>query len=201
MFGFRKQERAEKRKLKDRQGELRTLLLTKHEENRKSDKAKKAIVYCEYCISEYEEWFEINETKWLRWQKVAIISGVVATLVATITIPAEWIKSYPDLDYFGWIRGIPAAIATVATAFLSSFMYREDAVRHELTVNALWNELAKFICHAKPYDNDKDDKDDTDTSTFTNAVCRLVETEVTSWGALVRGSRDAEKPPEKTEKS
>ncbi|MGY3132330.1 hypothetical protein ACVWZM_003012 [Bradyrhizobium sp. USDA 4501] len=193
MFGFRKAERAESQKLKERQRELRTLLLTKHEKNRMSDKAKTAIEYCEYCISEYEEWFEINERKWFRWQKVAIISGVIATLVATITVPAEWTKSYPELDYFGWIRGIPAAIATVATAFLSSFMYREDAVRHELTVNALWNELAKFVCHAKPYDTTKDDED---TSAFTNEICRLVETEVTSWGALVRGSRDSDNHPE-----
>ncbi|MDR3468217.1 MAG: DUF4231 domain-containing protein [Xanthobacteraceae bacterium] len=189
MFGFTSETRRQESQRKERQEQLRKLLLTQtpNEKGRSSDYSKKAIAYCEYCISEYEEWFEFNEGRWITWQKIAIIAGVVATLVATISFPRAWIPDEFE-PYWGIVRAIPAAAATIATGFLSSFMYKEDAVRHELTSNALWNELAKFLVHAKPY-NDKDGEE-VDVRVFTSTICRLVETEVNSWGALVRGQRD-----------
>ncbi|WP_160321778.1 DUF4231 domain-containing protein [Bradyrhizobium pachyrhizi] len=190
MLGFwRRSEAAER---KERQDQLRKKLLTEFANNRQSNCAQTAIAYCEYCITEYEEWFEFNEGRWLGWQKIAIIFGVAATLVAAITVPPGLIASYPIFGYFGWLRAIPAAIATVAATFLGSFMYREDAVRHELTANALWNELVKFQVGAFPYNN-KDEA--ADTSAFMGAICRLIEVEVNTWGASVRGQREGDVNP------
>ena len=121
-------------------------------ETRSSEQARKAVLYCRDCIETYDEWFEYNEGKWLAWQRIMIIGGVVATLSGVITLPEEWIKSLPWLSSFGWLRGVPAGIVTIAAGFLSSFTYKEDAVRNEVTANALRNELVKFLCNAVPYD-------------------------------------------------
>jgi hypothetical protein len=163
---------------------LRELLLT-GDSSRQSESAKKAIAYCDLCIKEYEEWFEWNERKWLRFQKVMIIGGVVATLAGVITIPDSWIASIPWVQSFGWMRGVPAGIVTIAAGYLSSFTYREDAVRHEATATALWSELARYQGHATPYDRN----DTEDTSVFINNVCRLVENETHNWSALVMGNK------------
>src|SRR5262245_29301410 len=97
--------------------------------SRKSPDAKNAIAYCEYCIRDYEYWFTRNQRKWLLWQKVVIIGGVVATLAGVITLPEGWVSG---LESFAWVRGVPAALVTIAAGFLSSFTYRDDAVRNEL---------------------------------------------------------------------
>ena len=103
--------------------------------------AKKAIAYCDLCIKEYEGWFEWNETRWIFLQRTIIIGGVVATLAGVITIPDSWAESIPWIKSFGWVRGVPAGIVTIAAGFLSSFTYREDAVRHESTATALWSKI------------------------------------------------------------
>jgi hypothetical protein len=75
---------------------------------------------------------------------------------------------------------------------LGSFNYREDAVRHELTANALWNELAKYQTCAEPYDKKDEVKD---TSTFMNNVCRLVDSELKSWSIQVNQAPATPAPP------
>jgi hypothetical protein len=174
----------ESKAVKARKRELRAILLT-GDTSRQSESAKKAIAYCDLCIKEYEEWFDWNEHRWLFFQKVMIIGGVVATLAGVITIPDSWIASIPWVQSFGWVRGVPAGIVTIAAGYLSSFTYREDAVRHESTATALWSELARYQGHAKPYD--KNDADD--TSVFVNNLCRLVENETHNWSALVMGNK------------
>jgi hypothetical protein len=186
MLGLSRAERTDKLEARARAKEIRTLLLRESGKTRATEEAKRAIAYCEMCIAEYEEWFEWNEARWLRWQKVTIIGGVVATLAGVVTIPASWLEWAPkDIGALSWLRGVPAAVATIAASYLGSFNYREDAVRHEVTSNALWNELAKFQARAEPYNLD----DGEDTSAFTNRVCDLIETELHSWSALVRGNR------------
>jgi len=182
MFGlFSTRVLAEDNSLKEQLEKLRGIVL---KNSRPSDHAAKAVAYCEYCIRTYEDWFDWNEGKWLLWQKVVIIGGVVATFAGVITLPHGWIVR-AHLESFGWLRGVPAGIVTIAAGYLASFTYREDAVRHELTANALMNELAKYQGHAHPYDIDEAE----DTSAFLNKICLLVENELHSWGALVSGNR------------
>jgi hypothetical protein len=165
-------------------------------ETRPSDQAKKAIDYCDYCIADYEAWFKYNEPRWLFWQRTVIIGGVVATLAGVITLPDVWLNSHTWVGSFGWLRGVPAGIATIAASYLSSFTYKEDAVRYEVTKSSLWNELAKFLSYAHPYNNKDDSKD---TSLFMNAICGLVDNELQTWSTLAtsdRGSNSSKKDKE-----
>jgi hypothetical protein len=185
MFGCFGKRRAE-RKL--RNAKMKTLwdgLLTPEGEARKSPEAKKAIAYCEYCILEYEQLFQDNETKWYFWQTVIILGGVVATLEGVAAIPESWALA-SHLKGFGWLRGVPAGIVTVASALLSSFTYREDTVRFEVTGNILSNELVKYLGRAKPYNSSDEAKD---TSYFVNRISELVETELKGWRTLVGASQ------------
>jgi hypothetical protein len=156
--------------------------------NRSSEEARRAIAYCHYCIETYEDWFYYNEAKWLFWQRVVIIGGVVATLAGVVTLPQEWLASIPWANSFGWLRGVPAGAVTIAAAYLSSFTYREDAVRHEVTACSLWNELAKFMGKAEPYGNDEPQ----DTSEFLNTITRIVGNELQSWSALVSSTHPSD---------
>jgi hypothetical protein len=193
MFGFLGKRRTEDKELEERLEALRTSLL---KDGRPSPEAARAITYCEYQIRTYEDWYQWNEGKWLLWQKVIIIGGVIATLSGVMSIPTQWIDWIHDYESLGWLRGVPAAIVTVAAGFMGSFTYREDAVRHELTSNALWNELAKFQGYAAPYDNETEKED---ISAFLNTVCRIVENELHSWSALVAGNRtDGNRPEPKS---
>jgi hypothetical protein len=170
-------------KAEQRDKELREFLIQRTESPRSSKEAQIAIAYCELCIHEYEDWFDWNESRWILWQRIVIIGGVIATLAGVITIPSDWLSWIPDPSSLSWLRGVPAAIVTIAGGYLSSFTYRDDAVRHELTAQALWNELAKFLVRAAPYNEEEAE----DTSAFMAIVCRLVETESRSWSALVKG--------------
>jgi Protein of unknown function (DUF4231) len=191
MWGWFKGRPARRKPAKNRLDELSAFLVKPGGNQRDSDEAKKAIAYCESCIIEYEGWFKWNEGRWLRWQRVVIIGGVVATLAGVVSLPPSWTAQFGDLAWLGWLRGVPAAIVTIAAGFLSSFTYREDAVRHELTQNALWSELIKFQGKADPYNKGEAP----DTSLFINRVCRIVEGELQSWSALVGGSRkEADNP-------
>jgi hypothetical protein len=195
MFAVFRREPAKGESAEARAEKLRNIVLKQGSNERASEESQKAIAYCEWCISEYEGWFDYNETRWLRWQKITIIGGVIATLAGVITVPEHWLAWAPDLQSFSWVRGVPAAIATIAASYLGSFNYREDAVRHELTANALWNELAKYQARAEPYNNGESK----DTSAFLTNVCRLVESELHSWSALVRGrNTEAEAPVQKS---
>ncbi len=163
-----------------------TQLLAHRSENRQSKEAETAITYCEMCIGEYETWYKLNETNWTCWQRVTIIMTAFATLAGVITIPDSWIPMSPaDLHALSWLRAVPAAFALIAASFLSSFTYREDAVRHEMTKHSLWNELAKYLAIAEPYHVNEA----TDTSEFVNTVCRLVDSELRNWRALVMTSK------------
>jgi hypothetical protein len=155
---------------------------------RTSEQAKKAIAYCRSVIAEYEWWFEWNEARWVWYQRVVIYGGVIATLAGVATIPPEWFGLPQWPVGLGWLRGIPAAIVTVAAGLLSSFTYREDAVRQEVTAIALWNELAKYLGHAEPYSG-ADER--VATGLFVANVCRLVESEMHGWRTLVIGNQNA----------
>jgi hypothetical protein len=174
-----------------RRKELRELLMKQAETTRPSEGSKTALAYCQSCITEYEEWFDWNEIRWVGWQQVVIIGSVVATLAGVVSLPAEWLKWIPDAQSLSWLRGIPAAVTTIAAGYLGSFTYREDAVRHELTAQALWNEMAKYIGHAEPY-NKLDDAED--TGNFLKTICLLVETESRSWSALVTNIKVGAQP-------
>lgn len=184
MWGWFKERRTKRNKGEARLNELTALLVKPGGKQRDTEEAKKAIAYCESCIYEYEGWFLWNEARWIRWQRVVIVGGVVATLAGVVALPPSWVANF-DLAWLGWLRGVPAAIVTVAAGFLSSFTYREDAVRHELTQNALWSELVKYQGKAEPYNKGEAD----DTSLFINRICRIVEGELQSWSALMGGSR------------
>lgn len=166
-----------------REQALRAVLLEESSQKPQSEEAKKAIAFCINRIDVYQSWFEWNEARWFAWQKVMIVGGVVATLAGVISVPGEWIKWYPAS--LGWLRGVPAAIVTIAAGYLSSFTYREDAVRHELAANALLNELAKYQVGAAPYNKSEPEN----TSVFLNIICRIVEADLQNWSRLVGSTR------------
>lgn len=184
---------AERRKkeqdLKERVKALRALILKPSGNDREV-----AIGYCEWCIIDYEDLFEYNEWWWAFWQRGVIIGGVVATLAGVINFPPQWYASYGDLSSLSWLRGVPAAFLTIAAGLLSSFTYRQDMVRHELTKNALWNELAKYQGHAQPYDK-KEER--TNTSLFLNTICLIIEVELRDWSAIAGGRGDKTPDQEK----
>jgi hypothetical protein len=172
---------------KDKKDEAREEKLWKEllrGKSRSSEQAGKAVAYCKDFIKEYDEWFEYNESRWLRLQRVIIIGGVVATLYGTI--PDELLKSIPWGGFLGWSRGVPPGIVTIAAGLLSSFTYKEDAVRHEVTANTLRNELIKFLCDAAPYNKSDESKD---TSIFLNTICRIIDGELQGWRELVTETR------------
>jgi len=61
-----REEPGGKKRRDERMKALREGLLKPDENVRSSVEARKAISYCEYCILEYEELFELNEAKWLQ---------------------------------------------------------------------------------------------------------------------------------------
>jgi hypothetical protein len=189
MFGLSRATRAAKKSVDQKMEELRASILKQGTNERSSEESQKAIAYCEWSIHQYEDWFEYNEDRWYMWQQVTIIAGVIATLAGAIPFPES-------LQPWSWIRGIPAAVATIGASYLGGFSFREDAVRYELAANALWNELIKYQARAEPYNKDEA----ADTSLFLKHVCGLVESELNSWSTLARGNADVEnnqsrKPP------
>jgi hypothetical protein len=176
VFGFFETDRAKKTQQRD-EG-LEVLLLAQEEDVRSSERAKKAIAYCRLGIIEYERLSKREEIRWKLCQTIVIVGGVAATLLGAITFSKDW-------EWLTWTRSVPAALVTIAAGFLSSFSYRENAVRLQLAAVALWNELALFLTRAAPYDKSEDE----DTSAFSNVVCRLSEAEVHNWSLLVRESR------------
>ena len=188
----RSQRKAEKEEADRLAKRLQEEIFKESENHRKSEEARRAIAYCRRNIVEYEEWFRRNHSRWMLWQTIAIVAGVVATLAGVVHIPlsTECVKTYCGQfwESFSWVRGVPAAIATIAAGMLASFSYRDDAVRHEMTANALWNELTKYLSRAEPYNGQEEVKD---TSTFLNNVCRLVNSELRGWSAVVKGTHSA----------
>jgi hypothetical protein len=188
MLAYFRTRRERQKQRDERMKVLREGLLESEGKVRSSVEARNAIDYCEYCILEYEELYETNEAKWLGWQTVVIVGGVIATLAGVAAIPESW-------EGLGWLRGVPAGVVTIAAGLMSSFTYKEDAVRSEWTANVLWNELIRYLGRAEPYTGD-DDK--SDTSKFVNKICDLVEAELQSWRTLVADSRTAESPEPKS---
>jgi len=158
---------------------------------RDSPLAQEAISFCDKEINEYNEWYELNEKRWMLLQTVAIVAGVIATLAGVISfpIPKDWTTA-PLLESLSWVRGIPAAIGTIATGLLGSFSYREDAVRHELTKETLRQEKIRFITRSSPYNK----HDDIDTSTFVNKICTIVDSEARAWDKQVLSTSKNDRP-------
>ena len=182
--------KAKKKRDGDRKQELKKQLLEQAKSTRPSQGAQIAIAYCLNSIDEYEDYFDWNELRWVCWQQVVLIGGAVATLSGVITIPHSWLWWLSDPHSFAWLRGVPAAIVTIAAGYMSSFTYREDAVRHEVTAETLLIELVKFVGKAEPYNAEKENAD---TSAFLNTVCLLIETESRSWSALVSKASEENK--------
>jgi hypothetical protein len=145
VFGLFTSDRA---RILQREEALETLIL-EHGKAAQSEEAKKASAYCQLNISEYRRLWRRDERRWRRYQRFMIIGGIVATLAGVISIPPSWHGEI--VDSLGWMRGVPAAIVTVAASFLSTFAYRENAVRFEVTEIALWNELVRFLTLSEPY--------------------------------------------------
>jgi hypothetical protein len=181
VFGSFESDRA--KKARQREEALEAVLLAEGKTD-SSEKAKKAIAYWQLCRSDYERLSKQNETRWLLFQGAVVFFSVVATIFGVI-IP----------DSLAWIRSIPAAIVTIAAGFLSSFAYRENAIRYEVVATDLWNQLAQFRTGAAPYDKDEDKN----TSAFVNAVCRLVGDEVRKWSVLVKDGRAGVPSPQEPE--
>jgi hypothetical protein len=171
-------------------------------DKRQSPEAQIALDYCEMCANDYDFWFRWNERRWISWQRIAIIAGLFATILGAVTIPFPEICPEPYWIKFAsplwWIRAIPAAIATLATSMLGALSYREDAVRHEITAHALWNEWAKFKTCARPYNTGNEAQD---TSRFMNNITRLVQSELRSWSDQVFRTNQAAESSEATEPS
>jgi hypothetical protein len=182
--GKREQARKEEQEFKKRQDQLYQIITEDEVKSRPSEEAKTAVAYCVMCINEYQDLFDWNESKWFRYQRVTIYAGVIATLVGVVTVPIpdNWAAWKPLFESLSWMRGIPAAVATVAASLLAAFNYREDAVRSELTGTALWNELVKFKACAEPYNVNEE----RDTSVFMNSVCGLVDADLRNWSAQVK---------------
>jgi hypothetical protein len=151
---------------------------------RQSQSTLDAIAFCTNEMNEYRTWFRWNEFRWVFWQHVTIIAGVIATLAGVITfpIPESWSAWAPFLHSLAWVRGVPAGIATIAASLIGSFSFREDAVRHETTRNALNCELIKYRTGADPYN--KDEK--SDTSIFLNTICNIIEAEQRNWNEQIK---------------
>ena len=166
---------------------LRALLVAEGGANRTSDEAKKAIAFCHMRILDYEWWLAYNTKQWVRWQRIAITAGVLATLAGVITIPVpdDWGYWTKFLRSCFWVRSIPAAIATIAASFFGAFNYRDQTVRHAITASTLWNELARFQTRSAPYDK----TDEKDTSAFLNTVCGLINAESQGWRKQIKDSQ------------
>jgi hypothetical protein len=154
---------------------------------RKSPEALLAIAYCEKEISEYRSWFRWNEFRWVVFQHAAIIMGVLATVFSAVSVEqTSWWVSY-----LPWLRVITAAAATISAGLIGSFNYREDAVRHEMTGNALNGELAKYKTRASPYNKSEAE----DTSVFTNAIVDIINSEQRDWNAQLKSSHSSASKP------
>ena len=171
------------------QEEALEALILEHGKAAQSEEAKKAIAYCRLNISEYRRLWKRDERRWRWCQRFMVVGGIVATLAGVITIPSSWHGEI--VDSLGWMRGVPAAIVTVAAAFLSTFAYRENAVRFEVTEIALWNELVRFLTLSAPYNKDEAEN----TNAFVVKVCGLVDAEVYNWSVVIKESRAGENGP------
>jgi hypothetical protein len=158
-----------------REEALESLLLAEGEKH-SSQEAKEAIAYWQLCRGDYERLSKQSERCWKLLQGTVIIFGVVATFAGAVSIPQAW-------DWLGWIRGVPAAIVTIAAGILSSFSCRENATRYEVIATDLWNELARFKTGAAPYQKHDEAEN---AGAFVDNVCRLVGAEVREWSVLAK---------------
>ncbi len=141
-----------------------------------------------YCISEilfYEDAGVANRRRWKFWQYSAIALGSLATIIGTMPDSAfEFVRAVSGADaisaYAGWVRGVPAALATVATTILGVYNFKSEHVRYGLTHDALQGELALFLCRATPYDRD-DDPGSTRLSKFMQNIRTIIRGELALW--------------------
>jgi hypothetical protein len=54
----------------------------------------------------------------------------------------------------------------------------------------LWNELARYLGKAEPYNKTEAE----DTSAFINTICRIVDAELRGWRTLVVGDQNENAP-------
>ena len=109
-----------------------------------------------YCISEilfYEDAGVANRRRWKFWQYSAIALGSLATIIGTMPDSAfEFVRAVSGADaisaYAGWVRGVPAALATVATTILGVHNFKSEHVRYGLTHDALQGEW-RYSCAAQ----------------------------------------------------
>jgi hypothetical protein len=122
-----------------------------------------ALRYCQSEIDSYGNVSNKNLVRWRRNQIITIIFGAIATITAGVDLG--------PYSHLGWLRGIPAAISTMAASFLTGFNYRSDALRQGGTVDALRGELARYRSGATPYTGQNK------VSVFMANVREIIETE------------------------
>jgi hypothetical protein len=142
-------------------------------ENRAGSPEEIAIEYCEGEIEYYHGVFAYNHRWWKRLQSATIVFGGIGALTGAATFPKpHWLDGIP----LGWLKGVPAAVATMAAGLLGSFNYQTDAVRHGSTADSLQGELVKFRARAKPYENRQNA-----TSLFLDRVREIIQAEQGEW--------------------
>ena len=135
--------------------------------------------YAETELAYYVETGGTNFRRWRRWQIVAVLFGVIGTIAAAATLPAEWSTALHGL---GWLRAVPVAIATLANGLLASFSYQSEFVRQATTADALRGEIALFITSSTPYGKQEAD----DVAAFVSNVHAIVSTEHGRWSDEMR---------------
>jgi hypothetical protein len=170
-----------------REGKLKTFLL-EHGEVRSSNEAKKALAYCQLCISEYDHLWWRDGWLWTVCLTITIGGGIVGAFAGIVPIPQGW-------ESYGWMRGIPAALVAAAAAAMTGFGFRENAIRFEQASEALWHELVRFQTLSAPYNKGEPE----DTSAFVNKICDLIDIEVHNWGTFM--AENSSEPKARTPQS
>jgi len=137
-----------------------------------------AIAYCLEEIQFYEDEGRSNNRRWVIWQYVVISFGSLATLVAAVpNIP----------DKFSMLRGLPAAIATIAAAVLGVYNYKAETIRKGATHDALRGELIRFVSSAEPYG--KEEK--ANIALFVSRIRSIIQGELQAWRSVFTDSTGA----------
>jgi hypothetical protein len=139
-------------------------------------KLQVAIEYCLREIEFYEEWGRHNRRHWKIWQNIAVISGIIATVLAALpNIPNTF---FGDALTAGVIRVIPTALTALSATVLGTYNYKGEHIRQGLTHDSLQGELVKFLSAAKPYD---DPSEKINLSLFVSNMRAIVAGELAAW--------------------
>jgi hypothetical protein len=147
---------------------------------------QKATARCKEQIS----WYEDQKHKKRIWYRlfqnaVIVLSGLAPLLILWGNMPA--------VDNTGWvwldehrppalIQALPAALASMLAAIMSTYRWREEWSRFGFTAESLKSELVKFETRTT---KDYSSNDETALNTFVTKIEALAATEVTDWRAVL----------------